>query len=452
MPFDPTSDDGYPDDWFVPGQSPGRTAPWSPGTDHFFPDDWIYPDNRNAPTPAAAPSSAPPAPSLQPNAVSPAIPDRPAPRPDPFAAYWAMIPASRLTAVAWAPPIFPDAFGRFPLLPPAPAPRYLPLNTTSGPLGGIPKMLQANGLLPYQPALLDVGNDPSGAVDALGALQATPNGLTDPGAPPSSPEGSLTLGSFGANQSTLDGGSTATNAAYYRSPLDQILPCFVSSVGCAGGGAGNRGGGGGEVGGGSAGPRPSPPSAPRAPAPGPRPSLPTAPETPAPELKAIGEPPTPAEPGAGGRDVAPPVPALPTPQPQPPARAPLPLLTPLEQLPPGSVGGVNAGKRFPRSNPYQQGTPCMYCDQTTTNQPGGPNSLESDHIFPRSRGGNSAPTGGRHAWPAIDKRDHEHRKNGIFGCSREMCLGDRDESEQHKDTLSARYRRLARISFGTSLG
>jgi 5-methylcytosine-specific restriction endonuclease McrA len=391
MPFDPTSDDGYPDDWFVPGQSPGRTAPWSPGTDHFFPDDWIYPDNRNAPTPAAAPSSAPPAPSLQPNAVSPAIPDRPAPRPDPFAAYWAMIPASRLTAVAWAPPIFPDAFGRFPLLPPAPAPRYLPLNTTSGPLGGIPKMLQANGLLPYQPALLDVGNDPSGAVDALGALQATPNGLTDPGAPPSSPEGSLTLGSFGANQSTLDGGSTATNAAYYRSPLDQILPCFVSSVGCAGGGGGNRGGGGGEVGGGSAGPRPSPPSAPRAPAPGPRPSSPTAPETPAPELKAIGEPPTPAEPGAGGRDVAPPVPALPTPQPQPPARAPLPLLTPLEQLPPGSVGGVNAGKRFPRSNPYQQGTPCMYCDQTTTNQPGGPNSLESDHIFPRSRGGNSDP-------------------------------------------------------------
>jgi hypothetical protein len=165
MPFDPTSDDGYPDDWFVPGQSPGRTAPWSPGTDHFFPDDWIYPDNRNAPTPAAAPSSAPPAPSLQPNAVSPAIPDRPAPRPDPFAAYWAMIPASRLTAVAWAPPIFPDAFERFPLLPPAPAPRYLPLNTTSGLLGGIPKMLAAYASRDVPPI-----EAPGGVFDSLAAF------------------------------------------------------------------------------------------------------------------------------------------------------------------------------------------------------------------------------------------------------------------------------------------
>jgi hypothetical protein len=32
----PAGSDGI-DDWFMPGQSPGRIAPWSPGTDHFFP-------------------------------------------------------------------------------------------------------------------------------------------------------------------------------------------------------------------------------------------------------------------------------------------------------------------------------------------------------------------------------------------------------------------------------
>jgi hypothetical protein len=61
--------------------------------------------------------------------------------------------------------------------------------------------------------------------------------------------------------------------------------------------------------------------------------------------------------------------------------------TPLEELPPGSAGGVAAGKRFPDPNPYPEGTPCTYCRQPTTNQPRRPNSLERDHIIPRGRGG-----------------------------------------------------------------
>src|SRR5258708_38976472 len=96
MQFDPKSAFAAPpngpssdgiDDWFVPGQSPGRIAPWSPGTDAFFPDDWIYPDNRNAPIPAAAPNSALPAPNPRPNAANPAIFNRPAPRPAPVCTY-----------------------------------------------------------------------------------------------------------------------------------------------------------------------------------------------------------------------------------------------------------------------------------------------------------------------------------------------------------------------------
>jgi hypothetical protein len=108
----PAGSDGI-DDWFVPGQVPNRKdypddwfVPVRAQPDASYPDDWIYFDNRNAPTPAAAPSTAPPAPSPQPNAANPAISNRPVALPDPFAAYWSMIPASRAGAMAWHPPIF----------------------------------------------------------------------------------------------------------------------------------------------------------------------------------------------------------------------------------------------------------------------------------------------------------------------------------------------------------
>jgi hypothetical protein len=100
------------DDWFVPG--PTRSPPNHPDNGFVpssvesdgFPDDWIYPDGRKAPPLAGAPNPAPQAPSSQSAAATPGISSRPAPRPDPFAAYWAMIPASRLDAFAWAPPDF----------------------------------------------------------------------------------------------------------------------------------------------------------------------------------------------------------------------------------------------------------------------------------------------------------------------------------------------------------
>src|ERR1700724_760442 len=84
-------DDG-PDDWFVPNGAP---------VDASYPDDWFVP------TPSATPSRAQPAPGARPAATNPGISNPPATRPDPLAAYWALIPASRVGAMAWHPPIFP---------------------------------------------------------------------------------------------------------------------------------------------------------------------------------------------------------------------------------------------------------------------------------------------------------------------------------------------------------
>jgi hypothetical protein len=78
---------------------------------------------------------------------------------------------------------------------------------------------------------------------------------------------------------------------------------------------------------------------------------------------------------------------------QKPPVSPLPPrgLTPLEELPPGSSGGPNAEKLFPRSlNDKPEGTPCRYCGTPTTREPG-PDQYNGDHIFPRGRGGNSDP-------------------------------------------------------------
>jgi SCP1.201-like deaminase len=156
------------DDWIVPGQAPKQAgspgvAPASAGSDPY-PDDWIYPDGWNAP-PAASPGTAPPAPSPRHSAANPGISNQSVPPTDPFAAYWSMIPASRLGAVAWAPPIFPDAFGRFHLTPPAPAPLDVAPTTISGLLGGIARMLAASSS----------SNVPAtAATDLLGAIARLP--------------------------------------------------------------------------------------------------------------------------------------------------------------------------------------------------------------------------------------------------------------------------------------
>jgi hypothetical protein len=90
---DGMDEDGIPNDWFVPANA-GAVAP----------------NNPNMPAPAAASNPAPPAPSPQPSAATLGPSNQPVPpRPDPFAAFWALIPASRVGALAWAPPIFPSS-------------------------------------------------------------------------------------------------------------------------------------------------------------------------------------------------------------------------------------------------------------------------------------------------------------------------------------------------------
>ena len=127
MPIDPQ--DGGLDDWFVPA---------SPQGDADGPDDWFvpasdgYPDDWFVPA-SAAPVTAQPALGARPSNADPALASRSAPRPDPFAAFWPVIPASK-----WVmpPPIFPDAFGQFSLLPAAP-PATPRLDAGYGLLGGL---------------------------------------------------------------------------------------------------------------------------------------------------------------------------------------------------------------------------------------------------------------------------------------------------------------------------
>jgi hypothetical protein len=160
MPFDPSSpfDPSDPWQWWQtyilphlvqpnappnagPGQAPNPTSlpngspiPQGALEDDGFPNDWIYPDGQNAPAPA--PPTASPAPTPQSN---PAASNQAPARFDPYAAYWAQVPASRVGAMAWHPPIFlsPDSFA--------------PQNTPSSARGGPPARF-ANPLAQFLPA------------------------------------------------------------------------------------------------------------------------------------------------------------------------------------------------------------------------------------------------------------------------------------------------------------
>jgi hypothetical protein len=112
-PPDAPPPDGGIDDWIVPGKPPDDG-----------PDDWIapgplsadgHPDDWIVPPPAAwstgqFPSATPPNAANSARAY-PAVP------PDPFAAYWSTIPASRVGAMAWDPP-------NLPLFPPSPTANF----------------------------------------------------------------------------------------------------------------------------------------------------------------------------------------------------------------------------------------------------------------------------------------------------------------------------------------
>jgi len=199
MPFDPNSpfvsagSDGI-DDWFVPDQD-------------GFPNDWfvpgnagaVAPNNPNMPAAAAAPSPGPPAPDPQPSTATPGPSNQPAPpRPDRYAAYWALIPASRVGALAWAPPIFPSSIpfssqnipapawvtpppfllnsaGQPPSAGPAPL-DDLPPAAANGLFGGIGRMLAARAKAydPFEAA----ANGMLGGIAKMIAASAAP----DPGA------------------------------------------------------------------------------------------------------------------------------------------------------------------------------------------------------------------------------------------------------------------------------
>jgi hypothetical protein len=118
MPYDPTRNplpplnDGYPDDWHVPPSA----------QDDSFPDDWHVP-------PSAQGDSFPDdwyvPPSAQPSGANLGFTASPAP-PSSIAAYWSRLAADRQRTAPWAPPMFPDTFGRFPAVSFAPAPRSAP--------------------------------------------------------------------------------------------------------------------------------------------------------------------------------------------------------------------------------------------------------------------------------------------------------------------------------------
>jgi hypothetical protein len=176
MAIDPQ--DGGLDDWFVPtspqGDADGPDDWFVPASDGY-PDDWFVPAS-------AAPATAQPALGPPPGTTDPALATRPAPRPDPHAAYWSLIPASKWVT---PPPIFPDTFGRFPL-PPAAPPTTPRLDAGYGLLGGLGNLPDAGSPPTY--GLFGVLKNPPSANPAAfpsyqGAGLASGNG--DQIAPPS---------------------------------------------------------------------------------------------------------------------------------------------------------------------------------------------------------------------------------------------------------------------------
>jgi hypothetical protein len=157
--------DGGIDDWFVPDSVDGG------------PDDWFVPQS------STAPGAGQPPPGVQPNPANfgssyPAM----APR-DPFAAYWSMIPADRVGAMAWDPP-------NLPLFSPLPSSNnFAALNPPSGwpiPAGSRPPTL---------------------------GLDELPWSSTRPPASPAIPEGSL-LGGLAKLRTPSPGGLFGSLATF----------------------------------------------------------------------------------------------------------------------------------------------------------------------------------------------------------------------------------------------
>jgi hypothetical protein len=172
------------DDWFVPGNA---------GTDTSHPDDWIYPNGSIGSVHSAAPNL-PAWSSPQPNATDARLPNPP--RPNPFAAFWSLFPASRVGAMAWDPPFFPNSPGQFPL--PAPAPMAAPpLAAKNGLLDAIRNSWAASiGTPTSQLGLLGaLAASADASPPRLGLLGALMSGLSDGSPSPlGEPEGSTVPG------------------------------------------------------------------------------------------------------------------------------------------------------------------------------------------------------------------------------------------------------------------
>jgi hypothetical protein len=190
VPGNGRSDASYPDDWFVP-QNTGNSA--------SYPDDWFVPAvSSSANSVRTAPNfqSAPIATANGNKFASPSN-NSPAARPDPLAAYWSLIPASRAGAMAWhppiflppnpfspenipasawvtPPPIFPHSFGQFPSTAREPL-DVPPTAAAHGLLGGIAKLLAAS----TPPDVPEIGPGQG----LLGAIARLPDASTPPNVP-----------------------------------------------------------------------------------------------------------------------------------------------------------------------------------------------------------------------------------------------------------------------------
>ena len=194
------------DDWFVPGQASDGPDDWFAPTgapaDTSFPDDWFVP------TPSANVGQLATGARTTVNQVNP---NRPAAPPDPFAAYWSRIPASRVGAMAWDPPVFPESSRNNPSTwLPGQSP---PVGSPSIPKGG---MLDALG---------DLGSwSPAGTwIPAGGILGALANLGSSASAENSIPSGGLlgTLAQLGTTEP--DSGGALPPPPQPPSPYAQAL-------------------------------------------------------------------------------------------------------------------------------------------------------------------------------------------------------------------------------------
>jgi hypothetical protein len=235
------------DDWFVPGKASDGPDDWfvpgDPRTDPSYPDDWFVPPR------SIAPNTEQPAPGPQPHAANAGFFSTASARPDPFAAYWSLIPASRVGAMAWDPPnlpLFPSSTDNFAASTPPSPPPFSPgswpptLGVDSPPWSSPPSLhsppIPEGGLL-GQLATLGTSQPPWSAGEG-GLLGALATFGTSPA--PTSSGGSLlgalaTLGtpSPAAPALSLAGGSFPGPGRPAPPPMPSTLQAFFQGVGSA---------------------------------------------------------------------------------------------------------------------------------------------------------------------------------------------------------------------------